>query len=258
MMLGFAGRSATGQGLRLDHRERARTKVMEKVRRSSITPAAKGRPSDLYIWTIVLDRYVFLHGTARTADVLAAIGMKNRAARLAAEADTTRRASSIRSSVDEPESEAAVCASKPYRVGPPNVDSSTRTGIRSAAQSTCRGRAARRERRKGGDLEYWLEKYGLFSGLPAFMANSIDPTTSTTNRSANSSRRALEVRLDALQPFGLRDGAGHLRDDRSQNIVTGFNSDVWSASRQPHMHSNSRFIDLVRIALLLEDGGRCI
>ena len=28
---------------------------------------------------------------------------------------------------------------------------------------------------KVADLEYWLENYGLFSGLPAFMANSIDP-----------------------------------------------------------------------------------
>jgi len=36
--------------------------------------------------------------------------------------------------------------------------------------------------------------------------------------------------------------------------MTGFNGEAWSASRQPHMHSNSRFIDLVRIALVLEEG----
>ena len=38
------------------------------------------------------------------------------------------------------------------------------------------------------------------------------------------------------------------------NLVTGFNAESWDVNRQPHMHSNSRFIDMVRIALLLEDG----
>lgn len=36
--------------------------------------------------------------------------------------------------------------------------------------------------------------------------------------------------------------------------MTGFNAESWQANRQPHMHSNSRYVDLVRIALLLEDG----
>ena len=39
------------------------------------------------------------------------------------------------------------------------------------------------------------------------------------------------------------------------DIFPGFRAEAWDTNRQPHMHSSSRYIDLVRIALLLEAGG---
>jgi hypothetical protein len=38
------------------------------------------------------------------------------------------------------------------------------------------------------------------------------------------------------------------------DIVTGSSGDAWDSLRMPHMHSNSRVLALLRIALLLEDG----
>jgi hypothetical protein len=40
------------------------------------------------------------------------------------------------------------------------------------------------------------------------------------------------------------------------NIARGINGRAWDSNRQPHMHSSSRVLDMVRIALLLEDGPR--
>ena len=55
--------------------------------------------------------------------------------------------------------------------------------------------------------------------------------------------------------LGLRNGERHIHDHRRpQHLVTGFNGVSWEANRQPHMHSYSRYIDMVRIALLLEEG----
>jgi len=39
------------------------------------------------------------------------------------------------------------------------------------------------------------------------------------------------------------------------DIFTGKRGEGWDALRQPHEHSNSRVIAMVRIALLLEEGG---
>ena len=38
------------------------------------------------------------------------------------------------------------------------------------------------------------------------------------------------------------------------NLLTGSNGQSWDANRQPHMHSNSRVLDMLHIALVLEDG----
>ena len=122
-----------------------------------------------------------------------------------------------------------------------------------------------KDEKVGRYLSIGLNTYGLFSGLPAFMANSIDPYY-VYNQSLSQLLRGEHAKfvwtLYSLSAYAM--GQGTYATIEGQNIVTGFNSDVWSASRQPHMHSNSRLIDMVRIALLLEagqhaafDGRRC-
>jgi predicted RNA binding protein with dsRBD fold (UPF0201 family) len=240
-------------------RERARTKVMEngkKVKHYGLLP--KGRPSDLYIWDnwYWTDTYSYM-GLRGTADVLAAIGMKDQATRLAAEADDYKACilASVERSVDR-KLKPPFVAPSPYRLGPPSADffNTNWYSICSPIYMVEAGLLAAQDE-KVADLEYWLEKYGLFSGLPAFMANSIDPYY-VYNQSLSQLLRGEHSKfvwtLYSLSAYAM--GQGTYATIEGQNIMTGFNGEAWSASRQPHMHSNSRFIDLVRIALVLEEG----
>jgi hypothetical protein len=240
-------------------RERARTKVTEngkRVRHYGLLP--KGRPSDLYIWDnwYWTDTYSYM-GLRGTADVLAAIGMKDEAKRLAAEADDYKACivASVERSTDR-KLKPPFVAPSPYRLGPPSVDFFNQYwySICSPIYMVEAGLLDAKDE-KVGDIEYWLERYGLFSGLPAFMANSIDPYY-VYNQSLSQLLRGEHSKfvwtLYSLSAYAMAQGT--YATIEGQNIVTGFNSDVWSVSRQPHMHSNSRFIDLVRIALLLEEG----
>ncbi len=240
-------------------RERARTKVTEngkKVKHYGLLP--KGRPSDLYIWDnwYWTDTYSYM-GLRGTADVLAAIRMKDQATRLAAEADDYKACilASLERSVDRKLQSPFVTPS-PYRLGPPSVDffNTNWYSISSPIYMVEAGLLDAQDE-KVADIEYWLEKYGLFSGLPAFMANSIDPYY-VYNQSLSQLLRGEHSKfvwtLYSLSAYAM--GQGTYATIEGQNIVTGFNGEAWSTSRQPHMHSNSRFIDLVRIALLLEEG----
>ena len=183
--------------------------------------------------------------------------MKNKAARLATEADDYKACilDSVERSMNRNVKPPFVPPT-PYRLGPPSTDffNANWYSICSPIYMVEAGLLDAKDE-KAGDTEYWLEKYGLFSGLPAFMANSIDPYY-VYNQSLSQLLRGEHAKfvwtLYSLSAYAMAQGT--YATIEGQNIVTGFNSDVWSVSRQPHMHSNSRLIDLVRIALLLEEG----
>jgi len=240
-------------------RERARTKVMEngkKVKHYGLLP--KGRPSDLYIWDnwYWTDTYSYM-GLRGTADVLAAIGMRDQAARLAAEADDYKACllDSVERSMNRKVNPPFVSPT-PYLVGPPSVDFFN-TNWYSICSPIYMVEAGLLDAKgeKASAIGYWLERYGLFSGMPAFMANSIDPYY-VYNQSLSQLLRGENSKfvwtLYSLSAYAMAQGT--YATIEGQNLVTGFNGETWCVSRQPHMHSNSRYIDLVRIALLLEEG----
>ena len=111
-----------------------------------------------------------------------------------------------------------------------------------------------RDEKIGGTV-WWLEKHGMGSGLPLLGTGSIDPYY-VYNQSLAQLLRGEAAKfvwtLYSLTAYGMAQGTyatieGHNLDHRLQR-------ESWEANRQPHMHSNSRFIDMVRIALLLEEG----
>ncbi len=240
-------------------RQRARTKGTANGKRpSNYGLLPKGRPSDLYIWDnwYWTDTYSYM-GLRETADVLAAIGMNREAERLAAEAGDYKACivAALDRSMNHKVKPPFVSPSPQLR-GPPSVDffNTNWYSISSPIYMVEAGLLDAKDE-KVADLEYWLERYGLFSGLPAFGANSIDPYY-VYNQSLSQLLRGEHAKfvwtLYSLSAYAM--GQGTYATIEGQNIVTGFNSDVWSASRQPHMHSNSRLIDMLRIALLLEQG----
>jgi hypothetical protein len=240
-------------------RERARTKIVKdgkRVEYYGLLP--KGRPSDLYIWDnwYWTDTYSYM-GLRGTADVLAAIGAKDQAARLSAEADDYKACilASLDQSVNRTVSPPFVSPS-PHRIGPPSVDffNTNWYSICCPIYMVEAGLLDAKDE-KVADLEFWLEKYGLYSGLPAFMASSIDPYyvySQSLSQLLRGEHSKFVWTLYSLSAYAMAQGT--YATIEGQNIVTGFNNEAWSTSRQPHMHSNSRFIDMVRIALLVEEG----
>jgi hypothetical protein len=240
-------------------RERARTKTMDngqKVKHYGLLP--KGRPSDLYIWDnwYWTDTYSYM-GLRGTADVLTAAGMKDEAARLTAEADDYKKCilASIERSIDT-KIKPPFLPPTPYRVGPPTHAFSDENwyAISSPIYMVEAGLLDARDERIGGTA-YWLEKDGMATGLPLLGVGAIDPYY-VYNQSLTQLLRGEPAKfvwtLYSLSAYGMAQGT--YATIEGHNLITGFNSEGWEANRQPHMHSNSRYIDLVRIALVLEEG----
>ncbi|MBP7937308.1 MAG: hypothetical protein KA354_21905 [Phycisphaerae bacterium] len=240
-------------------RERARTKVVEdgrKPKHYGLLP--KGRPSDLYIWDhwYWTDTYSYM-GLRGTAEALAAIGLDSEAGRLAAEADDYKACivDSVERSTD-PAIKPPFVPPTPYRPGPPSLDFYNENWytISSPIYMVEAGLLDPRGEKAAG-INYWLEKCGLYSGLPAFMPGSIDPYY-VYNQSLCQLLRGEAAKfawtLYSMVAYAM--GPGTYCTIEGHNLVTGLNGEAWSANRQPHMHSNSRYLDLVRIGLLLEEG----
>jgi hypothetical protein len=240
-------------------RERARTKVMEngkKPRHYGLMP--KGRPSDLdtvdyWYWT---DTYSYM-GLRGTADVLAEIGMTDEARRLAAEADDYKACilDSIERSID-PKVKPPFVPPTPYLVGPPSVDFFNKTwySLCSPIYMVEAGLLDPRGEKASG-INYWLEKYGLYSGMPQFQTRTIDACY-VYNQSLSQLLRGEPAKFDwtlySITAYAM--GPGTYCTLECHDLVGGSNGEAWNANQQPHIHSNSRYIDLVRIALLLEEG----
>ena len=240
-------------------RERARTKVLEKGEKPKhygLLP--KGRPSDLWMWDhwYWTDTYTYM-GLRGTADVLAAIGQKEEASRLAAEADDYKAC--IVNSVErstEKKLQPVFVPPSPYRTGPPSFAFFNEVwySICSPIYMVEAGLLDPRSEKVAG-LEHWLKKFGLYSGMPALGAGAIDPYYVYSQSLAQLLRgetAKFAWTLYSISAYAM--GQGTYCTIEGHNLVTGFNTESWHANRQPHMHSNSRYVDLVRIALLLEEG----
>lgn len=240
-------------------RERARTRVMEdgrKPKHYGLLP--KGRPSDLDLWDhwYWTDTYSYM-GLRGTADILKAVGMDEEAARLAAEADDCKACivDSVERSID-PAVQPLFVPPSPYRTGPPTFDFFNETWytICSPIYMVEAGLLDARGEKSSG-INHWIEKCGLYSGMPAFMPGSIDPYY-VYNQSLAQLLRGESAKfawtLYSITAYAM--GPGTYCTIEGHHLVNGLNGEAWDANRQPHMHSNSRYIDLVRIALLLEEG----
>jgi hypothetical protein len=241
-------------------RERARTKVMEngrKVRHYGLLP--KGRPSDLWIWDnwYWTDTYSYM-GLRWTADVLPAVGMKDEAAKLAAEADDYKACilDSIARSID-PKIKPPFIPPTPYRNATPPGKAffdEVWYAVSNPIYMVEAGLLDARDEKIAGTA-YWLEKYGMITGLPVFGAGGIDPHYVYNHALAQllrGERAKFAWTLYSLGAYGQAQGT--YATIEGHDIIPGFRAEGWDTNRQPHMHSCSRFIDMVRIALLLEEG----
>jgi hypothetical protein len=196
-------------------------------------------------------------GLRGTADVLTAIGMKEEAKRLTDEADDYKACilHSVERSMDA-NIKPPFVPPTPYLRDPPSFDFYNKTWytICSPIYMVEAGLFDARGEKAGG-INYWLEKYGMFSGMPAFQTGSIDASY-VYNQSLSQLLRGEPDKfawtLYSITAYAM--GPGTYCTIECQNLLTGVNGEAWNSNQQPHMHSNSRYIDLVRIALLLEEG----
>jgi len=241
-------------------RERARTKAGgdgERPRHYGLLP--KGRASDnaeldYFYWT---DTYSYA-GLRGTADLLPEIGMAKEAARLRAEADDYKACildsieRSILRTTDPP-----FVPQGPYMNQPPTAGRlasswyslcspiyMVETGLFGAADP------------KAAWINQTIEKFVMTSGLPTLVRPGyIDPHYVYNQALSQLLRGETEKFLWTFYSmFAYGQARSTYATLESNDIVTGASGEAWDSLRMPHMHSGSRVLALLRIALLLEDG----
>lgn len=243
-------------------RQRARTRVMvggEKPRHYGLLP--KGRPSDLADWDYWYwnDTYSYI-GLSRASEVLSDAGMPDQAARFHQEAADYKACirESLSKSLNRGVSPPFVPLT-PYLNADPTAEYLYRYWypICSPVYMVEAGILAP-EDDEARWASYWLEKLGTVSGLPLLGPDDIDPHYVYNTALAQLLRGETDKFVWSL--YSLL-AFGQARDTyattEGTNIATGvYLSDSWNSHRQPHMHSNSRVIGMLRTALLLEEGDR--
>jgi hypothetical protein len=240
-------------------RERARTKTLvngEKPRHYGLLP--KGRTSDnpevnyLY-WT---DNYSY-GGLRGTADVLGEIGLNAEARRLAAEADDYKAC--IRDSVER---SIVRNVDPPFvPLGPYKNQKPTEADLANNWYSLC-GPVYMVEMGIFDALDLktsWInatvEKYVMTSGLPTLVRPGYIDAHYVYNQALSQLLRGETEKF--LWTFYSMFAYGQTRNTYStvecNDIFTGSSGENWDALRQPHEHSNSRVIAMLRIALVLEE-----
>jgi hypothetical protein len=241
-------------------RERARTKTAgaaERPRHYGLLP--KGRASDnaelnYFYWT---DTYSYA-GLRGTADVLPEIGMAKEAARLRAEADDYRACildsveRSIVRTTDPP-----FVPQGPYMNRPPAA-----ADLAASWYSLCSpiymvemdlfGAADQ----KAGWINRTIEKFVMTSGLPTLVRpGTIDPHYVYNQALSQLLRGETDKFLWTFYSvFAYGQARATYATLETNDIATGSSGEAWDSLRMPHMHSGSRVLALLRIALLLEDG----
>ncbi len=100
-----------------------------------------------------------------------------------------------------------------------------------------------------------LEKNVLVSGLPQFSPDEIDPHYVYNQALTQLARGETDKFIwDLYSLFAYGQSRQTFATVEVVNFRTGGLGEAWDACRQPHMHSNSRVLAMLRIALLLEDG----
>jgi len=241
-------------------RERARTKTATgagRPRHYGLLP--KGRASDnaelnYFYWT---DTYSY-GGLRGTADVLPEIGMDKEAARLGAEAEDYKAC--ILDSVER----STVRETDPPFVpqGPEMNQPPTAERLAASWYSLCSpiymvemglfGAADQ----KASWVNGTIEKYVMTSGLPTLdRPGFIDPHYVYNQAMSQLLRGEVEKFLWTFYSvFAYGQSRTTYATLECNDIVTGSSGDAWDSLRMPHMHSGSRVLALLRIALLLEDG----
>jgi len=241
-------------------RERARTKTApgtEKPRHYGLLP--KGRASDnaelnYFYWT---DTYSY-GGLRGAADVLPEIGLEKEAARLRAEADDYRACllnaveRSILRGTDPP-----FVPQGPYMSQPPTAESLAASwyGICSPITMVEMGLLGARDPRAAW-IDRTIEKYVMASGLPTLLRPGMIDPHYVYNQALCQLLRDETGKF--LWTFYSLLAYGQSRTTYAtvecNDLASGSSGDAWDSLRMPHMHSNSRVLALVRIALVLEDG----
>ncbi len=241
-------------------RERARTKkpAADGTRPRHYGLLPKGTPSDIGIWDYWYwsDNYSYL-GLRGAAETLAEIGLKDEAERLAAEADDYRQClrDSIEASINR-EVDPPFVPPGPYWNDRPTSDYMQKTwySITGPIYLTEGAVIDPRGEQAAWILE-WMERLCLYTGLPAFGEGAIDPyyvyNQAHTQLLRGETQKFLWTFYSLLAYSMSR---GTYATIEGHNLLTGYNGEAWDANRQPHMHSNSRFLAQLRIALVLEDG----
>jgi hypothetical protein len=242
-------------------RQRARTKVLDsgkKPRSYGLLP--KGAPSDIGAWDnwYWSDTYSYM-GLRGAADVLGAAGKPEEAARLDAEARDYKACilDSLGRSINRDVSPPWVPAS-PFRNAAPtqaSVDAEWYS-LSSPIYMVEAGLFPATDPKAAWTLS-WLERYGSITGLPSFGPEVVDPHYVYNTALAQLLRGETKKFLWTFYSmFAWGQSRSTYATVETINIARGINGPGWDANRQPHMHSNSRVLDMVRIALLLEDGPR--
>jgi hypothetical protein len=241
-------------------RERARTKVTaggERPRHYGLLP--KGRASDnaelnYFYWT---DTYSY-GGLRGTADALAGIGMDREAARLRAEADDYKAC--ILGSVERSilrDTDPPFFPQGPYMNQPPTAErlAASWYSLCSPIYMVEMGLFSADDP-KAAWVNRTIEKYVMTSGLPTLARPGyIDPHYVYNQALTQLLRGEIEKFLWTLYSiFAYGQSRTTYATLECNDIVTGSSGHAWDALRMPHMHSNSRVLALLRIALVLEDG----
>jgi hypothetical protein len=240
-------------------RQGARTKVLvdgEKPRHWGLLP--KGATSDQgewdhWYWT---DNYTYM-GLRRAADALAEIGMREESARFAAEADDYRLCirDSIERSINREVSPPFVPQS-PYKNAAPTWDY-----LNTYWYSICgpiymvEPGLIDPKSQEADWILHWMEKLVTYSGLPAFGNGGTDPHYVYNQALAYLLRGEVDKFVWTFYSlFAYGQSRTTYATLECHNLVSGSNGEAWDSMRMPHMHSNSRVMDMVRIALVVERG----
>ena len=244
-------------------RERARTKAgpaagAGRPRHYGLLP--KGRASDnderdYFYWT---DTYSYA-GLRGTADVLPDVGLAKEAARLRAEADDYKACilDSLERSVVR-DADPPFVPLGPYMNRPPAAE-----GLAASWYSICSPIYMVEMGLLGaGDpkatwVNRTIEKYVMTSGLPTIARPGyIDPHYVYDQALSQLLRGETEKFLWTFYSlFAYGQARSTYATLEGNDIGTGSSGDAWDSLRMPHMHSASRVLAMLRIALLLEDSG---
>ena len=243
-------------------RETTATKVMEngtKPRNWGLLP--KGRPSDLGDWDnwYFNDTYSYM-GIRNASEVLADAGRPEDAKRIAAAAADYKSCiiDSINRSINHDVNPPFVPLT-PYKNDKPTMDYLLRywynlnppiymveAGLFDANDD------------KATWSNYWVEKDGMISGLPiVFTEDTVDPHYAYHQALSYLLRGQTDRFVWTMYSmYAYGQSRETYATIECTSLITGeqHGADIWNDERQPHMHSNSRCLAMLRISLLLEVG----